>query len=224
MTPGVDTTQFVSATPDDQQRRQLGWLGRKVILTVGRLQLRKGQDMMIRALPIVRRAVPDVLYAIVGEGEEKRRLQELAAQHGVQDCVQFRGEPKDDELVRCYQQCDLFVLPNRQVGQDIEGFGIVLLEAQACGRPVVAGASGGTAETLRDPETGRVVCCDYPEPLADAVVELLNDPALRAHMGQAARAWAVENFDWVPLSRRASILFRASSRSAESAYTELARA
>jgi phosphatidylinositol alpha-1,6-mannosyltransferase len=225
MTPGVDTTRFVPAEPNDQQQRQLGWQGRTVILTVGRLQLRKGQDMMIRALPAVRRAVPNVLYAIVGEGEEKRRLQQLAVEHEVQDCVQFRGEPKDDELIRCYQQCDLFVLPNRQVGQDIEGFGMVLIEAQSCGKPVVAGASGGTAETLREPETGRIVCCDQPQPLADTVLQLLDRPALRARMGEAARRWVVENFDWNPLSRRAATLFRDGWRAHESSsFKQLARA
>src|SRR5205814_10004845 len=108
----------------------------------------------------------------------------------------FLGELDDATLLCCYQQCDLFVLPNRQVGRDIEGFGIVLLEAQACGKPVVAGASGGTAETMRIPETGRVVPCDHPDELAALVTELLADRARLARMGEAARRWTVERLDW----------------------------
>src|SRR4029453_2663396 len=125
-------------------RKELGRTGRQVVLTVGALQKRKGQDMMIRALPAIRRRCPDVLYAMIGEGWERPYLDKLVADHGVGDLVQFRGTPTDDEMIRCYQQCDLFALPNRQVGWDLEGFGIVLIEAQACGKPVVAGTSGGT--------------------------------------------------------------------------------
>jgi phosphatidylinositol alpha-1,6-mannosyltransferase len=178
-----------------------------VILTVGRLIRRKGHDRMILALGAIRRAVPGVLYAVVGDGPERRSLRDLVAREGLGDHVQFLGELGDDEALGCYQQCDLFVLPNRQVGQDIEGFGMVLLEAQACGKPVVAGASGGTAETMQIPETGRVVCCDRPDELAALVAALLVDRDLLDRMGRAARRWAVERFDWEALGRRARQVF-----------------
>jgi phosphatidylinositol alpha-1,6-mannosyltransferase len=207
MTPGVDTARFVPAEPCRQQRAMLGWSERKVVLTVGRLQRRKGQDMMIRALPAIRRAVPNVLYVIVGDGEDRRRLEQLAVQEGVPEYVQFRGEPDDDELIRCYQQCDLFALPNRQVGQDIEGFGMVLVEAQACGTPVVAGASGGTAETMQIPATGRIVNCEQPHELAEIVIQLLADDSQRAAMSASARSWAVQRFDWEALSKQAVEIF-----------------
>jgi phosphatidylinositol alpha-1,6-mannosyltransferase len=112
-------------------------------------------------------------------------------------------------MIQCYQQCDLFVLPNRQVGQDIEGFGMVLLEAQACGKPVIAGASGGTAETMRIPQTGHVIPCEGPEPLATLVSDLLADPARLTRMGEAARQWVVDHFDWGVLSSQAKRLFQA---------------
>src|SRR5207245_855592 len=131
----------------------------------------------------------------------------LMKREGLGEHIQFLGEVGDDELIRCYQQCDLFVLPNRQVGQDIEGFGMVLLEAQACGKPVIAGASGGTAETMRIPETGRVVACDGPDDLAAAVIELLSDRARLDRMGAAGRQWVAEHFDWGALSRQALELF-----------------
>jgi phosphatidylinositol alpha-1,6-mannosyltransferase len=204
--PGVDTTRFVPVPPDPDVRRRLGWEDRTVLLTVGRLQKRKGHDMMIRALPHIRAQVPNVLHAVIGEGEERPVLEQLARELDVASQVQLLGEMTDDRLVRCYQQCDLFVLPNRQVGRDIEGFGMVLLEAQACGKPVVAGASGGTAETMRIPQTGRTVPCDEPGPLAELVAALLASPAEMQRMGQAARTWVVENFDWVSLSRQAQAL------------------
>jgi phosphatidylinositol alpha-1,6-mannosyltransferase len=121
--------------------------------------------------------------------------------------VQFLGEVGDADLRCCYQQCDLFVLPNRQIGADIEGFGMVLLEAQACGRPVIAGRSGGTAETMRCPETGRLVDGDGPDNLGQVVTELLHDEMTRYRMGLAARQWVVDHFDWSVLSRQAAQMF-----------------
>ena len=179
-----------------------------MILTVGRLQKRKGHDMMIRALPAILRTVPNTLYAIVGDGEERPALEELVAQLGLRNVVQFLGELPDADTRVCYQQCDLFALPNRQVGDDFEGFGMVLLEAQACGKPVVAGDSGGTAETMRVPETGLVVPSDGPEPLAKLLTGLLADRERLARMGAAGRRWAVDHFDWAALSRRAAGLWR----------------
>ena len=93
------------------------------------------------------------------------------------------------------------------MGVDIEGFGMVLLEAQACGRPVLAGASGGTAETMRVPQTGRIVPCDGPQELTRVLTELLLQPDLLGHMGAAGRAWVVDRFDWAALTRQAACLF-----------------
>ena len=207
LNPGVDAGRFVPAPRDDVVRESLGWGSRPVVLTVGRLQRRKGQDQMIRALKTIRRMVPDVLYAIVGEGEERERLQALVASEGQEKHVQFLGAVDEKSMIQCYQQCDLFVLANRQDGEDIEGFGIVLVEAQACGKPVVAGESGGTAETMRVPDTGRIVPCESFEALADVVVTLLVDEPLRARMGASAREWAASRFDWTTLTRQAAQLF-----------------
>jgi phosphatidylinositol alpha-1,6-mannosyltransferase len=209
LNPGVDARRFVPAARDSRIREQLGWGDRPVVLTVGRLQKRKGHDQMIRALAAVRQRIPDVLYAILGDGEERPLLQALAADLGLTAHVQFLGELGEERLVPCYQQCDLFVLPNRQVGRDIEGFGIVLLEAQACGKPVVAGASGGTAETMQAPQTGRVVPCDGPEELAAVVGDLLADRAGLEAMGTAARQWVATRFDWEVLGREGRRLFGA---------------
>ncbi len=192
--PGVDAVRFVPAAPDAAFRERMGWTGRQVLLTVGRLQTRKGHDTLIRALPTIRAKHPAVLYAIVGTGEEEARLKALATETGVADAVRFVGGVSDDEMTKCYQQCDLFALPNRTVGVgDIEGFGMVLLEAQACGKPVIAGDSGGTAETM-SADTGRVVDCTGPDTLAAVVAELLSNPNELKAMGERGRAWAAGRF------------------------------
>jgi phosphatidyl-myo-inositol dimannoside synthase len=213
--PGVDIERFTPANPCEATREQLGWAGRSVILTAGRLQKRKGQDMLVRALPLIRERVPDVLYSIVGDGDERAALEALVASLGVGDCVQFRGEANDDELIRCYQQCDLFALPNRTVGGDFEGFGMVLLEAQACGKAVLAGDSGGTAETMSHgdkgfPQSGEIVDCTQPEPLAERIIEMLCDRDRLAEMGRAGREWAASRFGWDVLSRQAMGVFTGS--------------
>jgi len=214
--PGVDTRQFVPSPRDLKVRESLGWCDRPVILTVGRLQRRKGHDRLIEAMTTIRRSVPDVLYAIVGDGEERRRLEELVAEANLEEHVQFLGEIDDRVLLRCYQQCDLFVLPNRTEGRDIEGFGMVLVEAQACGKPVIAGDSGGTAETMRQGETGLLVCCDQAEPLGTTIVRLLLDPDRCREMGRLARSWVEGRFDWSVLGAEAESLFRGGASSGTS--------
>jgi phosphatidylinositol alpha-1,6-mannosyltransferase len=207
MHPGVDIERFVPAARSAEVRRRLGWDNRPVVLTVGRLQARKGQDHFILSMDQIRRAQPNLLYVIIGDGEQRAYLEQLGRQRGLQESVQLRINCDDEDLIHCYQQCDLFALPNREVNGDFEGFGMVLLEAQACGRPVLAGTSGGTAETLLPGKTGRVVRCEQTEPLARAVIDLLSDRQKLETMGQAARQWVVERFDWKVLSRQASELF-----------------
>jgi phosphatidylinositol alpha-1,6-mannosyltransferase len=205
--PGVDAGRFLPATRDLSVRRRLGWGERPVILTVGRLQKRKGQDMLIRAMSAIREQLTDVLYSIVGDGHERAALESLIATNGLAGHVELRGEPSDAELIECYQQCDLFVLPNRTVEGDFEGFGMVLVEAQSCGKPVIAGDSGGTGETMDVGRTGLIVDCTQPEPLARGVIELLQDRPRCNQMGRAAREWVTGRFDWPKLaSQAASIL------------------
>lgn len=205
--PGVDTERFCPAPHAIDVRRELGWHDRPVVLTVGRLQIRKGHDMLIRALPRIRKSVPDVLYAIVGDGEERTRLESLAVELNVAESVRFHGELPDRLLVPCYQQCDVFALPNREVNGDFEGFGMVLVEAQACGKPVIAGASGGTRETLRPGVTGEIGDCSTPDFLASALARLLPQPQLCQTMGEAGREWVVQNFSWERLAQQAHDVF-----------------
>lgn len=205
--PGVDTERFVPADHSEETRRELGWHDRSVVLTVGRLQIRKGQDMLIRALPQLRQIIPDVLYAVVGDGDERARLESLANELEVADCVRFHGELPDRLLVPCYQQCDVFALPNREVNGDFEGFGMVLVEAQACGKPVIAGDSGGTRETMQPDITGQIGDCNTPDFLIQTLGQLLSSPQRRQEMGEAAREWVVDRFSWPQLAQQACSVF-----------------
>jgi phosphatidylinositol alpha-1,6-mannosyltransferase len=204
--PGVDVSRFTPRERDSTFRGKIGWGDRPVILTTGRLQKRKGHDVMIRALARIKATIPDILYAIVGGGEELDNLKSLVAELNLAGHVRFHGALPDSDLLESLQQCDLFALPNRQVGQDIEGFGIVLIEAQACGKAVIAGDSGGTAETLDRGRTGVVLDCTTPDALVSTVTAWLHNRPHLETMGRAARDWAVEQFDWNKLAARASEL------------------
>jgi len=208
LNPGCDTNRFIPAEKSTSIKHSLGWEDKKVILTVGRLQERKGQDMLIKALPEVIKSIPDVLYAIIGGGEEKPILEKLVVELQLQKNVLFMSEISDEQMIQAYQQCDIFSLPNRTVGQDIEGFGMVLVEAQACAKPVIAGDSGGTAETMIIGETGFIVDCTKPKPIAEKLIELLQNPEQCTVMGKAGRIHAVETLDWQVHTEKAQKVFK----------------
>ena len=203
LTPGVDVDRHSPELRTPEDRRVLGWGERRVVLTVSRLERRKGHDRMIEALPAIAERVPDVLYAIVGDGPESTALRERADELGVADHVRFHGQLDDDATTRAFRACDLFVLPNRREGSSIEGFGIVLLEAQAAGVPVIAGMSGGTAEALESGSSGLVVDCREASALVEPVAVLLEDEARRRAMGRRGRALMLERFAWQVLAERA---------------------
>ena len=206
--PGVDTAQFSPSVTDLEIKKTLGWQDRTVILTVGRLQKRKGHDMLIKALPEILKHIPDLLYAIIGDGEEKAYLQALASELNVVDSVLFMQEIDDQKMIQCYQQCNVFVLPNRSIGSDIEGFGMVLVEAQSCGKPVIAGASGGTAETMLLDQTGVVLDCTTPTALAETLSLWLSSPDKCEEMGKTGRSHVVSTLDWDNVCNKASVYFK----------------
>lgn len=172
--PGVDTEVFKPASHDEVFRNQVGWKNKTVMLTVGRLQRRKGQDFLIKAMPELLKHMPDLHYAVVGRGELEKELRNLISNLGLEKNVTLHTDFSDEQLVKAYQQCDLFILPNRTIGNDIEGFGMVLVEAQACGKYVIAGDSGGTKETLVHGITGDIVDCSSPQKIAEALPLLIH--------------------------------------------------
>jgi glycosyltransferase involved in cell wall biosynthesis len=158
----------------------------------------KGVDTVIRALPSVLRAMPDTRYVVVGEGEIRKSLENLAAETGVKKNISFAGEVGDAELAELYRSCDVFVLPSRGKGvrgvAGGEGFGRVYIEAALAGKPVVGSRSGGASEAVLPGKTGFVVNPESSEEIAEALITILEDPQLAARMGSEGRAWCLRAF------------------------------
>lgn len=211
--PGVHTQSFCTSPEAAQRIRQKHHLGAApVLLTVGRMQRRKGQDMVIQALPRIRQKMPHVKYLMVGTGEELASLTTMAQEVGVQDSVVFAGGVPDQELAAYYAACDVFIMPNRQIGGDIEGFGIVYLEAGAAGKPVIGGKSGGTDDAIVDGVTGIRVDGNNSVEIADAVIDLLSTPERAKAMGARGRQRVENEFTWDAVAQRTRVLCAAIHR------------
>ena len=195
--PGIDTEQFrPDAAARADLRRRYGLGDAPVVTCVSRLVPRKGQDTLIRVLGRVRERVPGARLLLVGDGRYRDRLHRLAAEHDVAEHIVFTGPVPAGELAAHHAVGDVFALPcrTRGGGLDVEGLGIVLLEAAASGLPVVAGDSGGAPETVCDGRTGHVVGGRDLGALTDALAGLLADPDRARAMGAAGRAWMLR--DW----------------------------
>ncbi|MGW3513104.1 glycosyltransferase family 4 protein [Streptomyces sp. NPDC000994] len=202
--PGVDEKVFHPGSGGDEVRARLGLTDRPVVVCVSRLVRRKGQDTLIRAMPRILAAEPDTVLLIVGGGPYEKELRALAARTGVSGSVRFTGAVPWAELPAHYGAGDVFAMPcrTRRGGLDVEGLGIVYLEASATGLPVVAGDSGGAPDAVLDGETGWVVRGGSPEEAADRVVTLLGDAGLRRRMGERGRSWVEERWRWDLLAQR----------------------
>ncbi|MDI3403068.1 glycosyltransferase family 4 protein [Streptomyces cavernicola] len=202
--PGVDEKTFHPGSGGDEIRARLGLSDRPVVVCVSRLVPRKGQDTLIQAMPAILAKVPDAVLLIVGGGPCESELRKLAAETGVADSVRFTGAVPWEELPAHYGAGDVFAMPcrTRRGGLDVEGLGIVYLEASATGLPVVSGDSGGAPDAVLDGETGWVVRGGAPSEAADRIVTLLLDPELRERMGKRGRAWVEERWRWDLLAER----------------------
>jgi phosphatidylinositol alpha-1,6-mannosyltransferase len=205
--PGVNLQLFRNGKQSGQMIREQYHVGdAPVLLTVGRLQRRKGHDMVIRALPLIKAKFPRAMYLIVGAGEEFAYLQALVDEMGVADSVIFTGCVADEELLGYYVACDVFIMPNREIDGDIEGFGMVYLEASAAGKPVIGGRSGGTSDAILDGITGLRVDGTSVAQIADAVISLLNESETSRIMGERGRLWVEREFTWESIVNKTHLL------------------
>jgi phosphatidylinositol alpha-1,6-mannosyltransferase len=198
LAPGVDVDKFHPGVDGSAVRARHGLTGRPVIVCVSRLVPRKGQDMLIRALPAVRRRVPDAALLLVSGGPYRPKLERLAREQGVESDVVFTGSVPWAELPQHYAAGDVYAMPcrTRAAGLDVEGLGIVYLEASATGLPVVGGDSGGAPDAVREGETGYVVGGRDVAALAARLTDLLTDEARAKAMGVAGRAWVEQEWQW----------------------------
>ncbi len=195
--PGIDTDHFSPC--DSMSLRQRHGLGsRPTIVSVGRLVHRKGQDRLIEALPKVLESIPDAALVLVGEGPYRKHLDGLVNKYDLSGNVFFIGRINFAELPNYIGMGDVFAMPSRSrlFGLEVEGLGIVYLEASSCGLPVIGGSSGGAPDAVLDGETGYVVDGNDLTAISTQIVRLLSDAKLRKEMGERGRKWAIENWRW----------------------------
>ena len=204
LTPGVDTETFRPGAGGAAIRERLELGGRPVVTCVSRLVPRKGQDTLIQAWPAVRAAVPDAVLLLVGGGPYADRLRQLAGQRGVAGSVILTGSVPAADLPGYFDAADVFAMPcrTRRHGLDVEGLGMVYLEASATGLPVVGGDSGNAPDAIRAGETGYVVSGRSAAEVADRLVYLLTDPAGARAMGEKGMAWVDQEWRWDLVARR----------------------
>ena len=194
--PCVDTSPKTDGITADAVRKRHGLENKKCILMVGRLVERKGCDTVINALPTVIRSIPDAHFLVAGKGPMQDKLVALVENLKLQDSVTFAGFVPDDDLTAYYQACDVFVMISRELREsgDIEGFGIVYLEANLQGKPVVAGRSGGVPDAVIHEETGLLVDPVDPQETALAIIRLLEDPFYARSLGENGRRRVLRDF------------------------------
>ncbi|TFV65216.1 UNVERIFIED_ORG: glycosyltransferase family 1 protein [Bacillus sp. AZ43] len=202
LSPGVDVDRFTPAADGAAVRERHGLGDAPVVVCVSRLVPRKGQDVLVAGWSRILARHPDARLLLVGGGPLEASLRKDVAARGLTDRVVFTGPVDPAELPAYYAAGDVFAMPcrTRRGGLDVEGLGMVFLEAAACGRPVVAGTSGGAPETVREGVTGHVVDPRSPAAVAGTIADLLDDPARARAMGAAGRAWVEERWSWTTIA------------------------
>ena len=203
LSPGVDIHRFRKGLPCDDLKAQIGLAkGEHLLLSVGRLSRRKGFDMVIRALPRLLEKGLKPRYVIIGIGEDRDYLATLAKEFGVTDRVHLLGHVSMDDLPRWYNACDLFLMPNREINGDNEGFGMVFMEAAACGKASIAGNVGGTGAAVLHGQTGLRMDGASEERVSEAIEWLLTDTTLRDRLAEQAHQRAINKFSWEAVAKK----------------------
>lgn len=214
--PGVDVSRFHAGYETADLARAIGRRdGQRLILSVGRLSRRKGFDRVIEALPQLLARGVDVRYAVIGIGEDADYLRGLAATHGVAERVHFLGHVQPADLPRWYCAADVFAMPNREIDGDTEGFGMVFIEAAACGTPSVAGLAGGTGAAVTDGETGLRVDGNRLDDIAAGLHRLLQEHGIRDAMAASAKRRAHQRFSWDAVAARTASLHPGATNAAD---------
>ena len=205
--PPVEYKKFAKIGNAEELKENYGLKGKKVLLTVGRLVERKGHDYVIKALPDIIKEIPEIHYLIVGDGVYRSELERLSVKLNIRDFITFAGFIPDEELPEYYAMCDVFIMASREIKEkgDVEGFGIVYLEANAMKKPVIAGRSGGISDAVEDGVNGILVNPTDEKDIARAIIKLMKDDEMRIKLGKAGYKRVVEKFS---PERQAELLYR----------------
>ena len=191
-----DRFQIQSEEQRNHTRSRLKIPEGPILLTVGHLSARKGQDLVIRALPKLIESAPEVQYVLAGLPGRETELRRLAAKVGVEERLHILGRLPAEELCDIYNLCDVYVMPSRTIGGDFEGYGIAAVEAALCGKPAIVSQGCGLEEAIVSGRTGLAVPENDPASLAEAIADLLSNSEKRQTMGTAARDRAIEEQTW----------------------------
>jgi phosphatidylinositol alpha-1,6-mannosyltransferase len=207
--PGIDTVHFAPVKDAQLLKDELELTNKRVIVSVGRLVHRKGQDTLVESLPLILHEFPDAHLLFVGVGPHLQYIHKRAIQLGVLENISFVGRVQYSELPRFISVGEVFAMPSRSrlAGLEVEGLGIVYLEASACELPIVGGLSGGAPDALIEGETGFAVDGKNPAAVAEAVKVLLRDPVRAREIGKRGRQWIVDEWEWQHWSRKFNDLF-----------------
>jgi phosphatidylinositol alpha-1,6-mannosyltransferase len=198
ITPGVSAMPRIDSATVSALRDRYQLPGKKVMLSVGRLVKRKGVDQVIKTLPFLMERFDNLIYVIAGTGGDEAYLKELAAAlpAGMQERIHFVGKVQEAEKWAWFDLCDLFIMPSRDINGDFEGFGIVYLEANLAGKPVIAGRSGGVPDAVISDLNGLLVTPESLDEIRQAIQTLIQDPAYAAKLGAQGRERTQRHFAW----------------------------
>lgn len=193
--PSIDTSEII---------KKYNLKNKKIILTVARLDFYKGIDTVIKSLKKIILNIPDIVYIIIGEGPEENNLKKLVKEFGLEENVVFAGVVPQKDIGQYYSACDLFIMASQEIKEsgEIEGFGIVYLEANACGKPVIGGRTGGTIDAIIDGETGILLNPKSEEEISQAIIKLLSDVVYAKRLGENGRKRVENELTWDKIAER----------------------
>jgi phosphatidylinositol alpha-1,6-mannosyltransferase len=196
--PGTDPLKYYPVKPSANFKQRWGLENKRIVLSVGRLIERKGFDMTIRAMKDVVGVCPDAVYVMVGKGPYRQSLERLASELGVGKHILFAGRVSGEELLNFYNACDLFIMPSRTLDDrgDIEGFGIVFLEAGACAKPVIGGLGAGMGEAIESGVNGLLVNSFDTKAIFSGIIKILSNRNFACFLGENGRKKVIEELNW----------------------------
>ncbi len=201
---GTDPIKFNPDTKYNDIIKKHDLKNKKIIFSVSRLVKRKNFDKIIMLMPEILKEIPNAMYVIGGKGPEMQEWIKLSQEISVNENVLFTGFISDDELPKYYAMCNVFVLASKQIEDEVEGYGIAFLEANACGKPVVGGKSGGIADAIIDGKTGLLVDPYNNKEIKEAIIKILKDEKYANNLGKNGRRRIEEDLSWEKVVKRIS--------------------
>jgi len=208
--PRIDVGKFQNDLDPGDMIKKYNLQGKKVILSINRLVERKGNDIVIRAMKNIKEQIPNAVYVVVGGGPYEQKLKDIVDENNLHEDIIFTGRIENEEILKFYKLCDVFVMISREIKEkgDVEGFGIVFVEANSCGKAVIGGDSGGIKDAIIDGETGFLVDPLDEDKVANKIANILSNSELADKLGRQGKERALKELDWRTGVRELDFLFK----------------